>query len=78
LQNVLSDKKETNKITSTLKEVHRAIRIRSGFVLFSVKLTKIGTVPKGLMTEKSAAKARVNNSIVFSAKFAHWYGIKIV
>lgn len=48
-------KKESTKIMRTLNAVQKEIEARSALEFSFVKPTNIGTVPKGLITEKRAA-----------------------
>lgn len=58
-------KNDKIRMIQTLSEVQKAIPARCDFECSFVNPTKMGTVPKGLITEKSAAKQMINNSIVF-------------
>ena len=70
----LPAKKEINNITKTLKEAQKAILFLSGIVCSCVNPTKMGTVPKGFITEINAPQMTKNKSILipnyFSSKAA--------
>lgn len=70
----LPAKKEIINITKTLKEAQKAILFLSSVVCSCVKPTKMGTVPKGFITEINAPQMTKNKSILmpnyFSSKTA--------
>ena len=63
-------KKAMRRIANTFTAVHNAVLSRWCFASSLVKATKMGTVPKGLITENKAEKMAIKSSIVFAAKFA--------
>jgi hypothetical protein len=60
----LPAKKEINNMTKTLKEAQKAILFLSSLVCSFVSPTKIGTVPKGFITEINAPQMTKNKSIL--------------
>ncbi len=67
----LPAKKDINNITRTLKEAQKAILFLSRVVCSCVNPTKIGTVPKGFITEIKAPQITKIKSILILNHFSN-------